>query len=113
MPRPSSPSLNTTDTFGDGCPAIDAEPSNPVSVRLDAAGNLYIVDQDDSLVRKVDTSGIITTVIGGGSATVATTPCPVGSGGTAIDTAGDGCAATSAVLGFLPGSPWIKPAIST
>jgi uncharacterized protein (TIGR03437 family) len=51
---------------GDGGPATLAALSDPSAVALDAAGNLYIADRNNNRVRKVDTSGIITTVAGGG-----------------------------------------------
>ena len=53
---------------GDGGPATSALFSNPLSVALDGAGNIYITDTGSSRIRKVDTSGIITTVAGDGTA---------------------------------------------
>src|SRR5437667_70982 len=52
---------------GDGGPATAAQFALPASVALDAAGNLYIAENFYSRVRKVDTSGIITTVAGNGN----------------------------------------------
>ncbi|GAB3940270.1 hypothetical protein GCM10028805_01770 [Spirosoma harenae] len=52
---------------GDGGPAINAKLNFPVSVALDEAENLYIVDQSNNRIRKVDAAGIITTVVGNGS----------------------------------------------
>jgi uncharacterized protein (TIGR03437 family) len=52
---------------GDGGPATSAFLNGPVDVVPDAAGNLFIVDQGNNVVRKVDTNGIITTVAGNGS----------------------------------------------
>ncbi len=54
-------------SFGDGGPAIFAQLYYPVGVTVDAAGNLYIADQDDYRIRKVNTLGIITTIAGNGS----------------------------------------------
>jgi sugar lactone lactonase YvrE len=51
---------------GDGGPATEAGIS-PCGLAFDRAGNLYIGDWANGEVRKVDTSGIITTVAGGGS----------------------------------------------
>lgn len=49
---------------GDGGPAIAARLQYPVGVALDGAGNLYIADNGNNLVRKINTSGIITSVAG-------------------------------------------------
>lgn len=54
---------------GDGGPAVNAECVNPFYVAADAAGNVYISDQNNNKVRKVNTSGIITTFAGTGNAT--------------------------------------------
>jgi uncharacterized protein (TIGR03437 family) len=76
----------STSLSGDGGPAASACLYDPRGVALDAAGNLYIADTGNARVRKVSTSGIITTVAGGGSAQP-----------------GDGGAATSAYLGNIEG----------
>ena len=52
---------------GDGGPATGAEVNNPEGVLLDPAGNLYISDSGNYVVRRVDPSGIITTVVGDGT----------------------------------------------
>jgi sugar lactone lactonase YvrE len=52
---------------GDGGPATAAELQAPAGATVDAAGNLFIADSNNEKVRKVDTSGIITTVAGTGS----------------------------------------------
>lgn len=49
---------------GDGGPATSAKFRGPEGLRLDQAGNLYIVDTGNFAVRKVDTNGIITTYAG-------------------------------------------------
>jgi len=49
---------------GDGGPADSAELSDPNHVAVDAVGNVYIVDQDNNRIRKVNTTGIITTICG-------------------------------------------------
>jgi hypothetical protein len=51
---------------GDGGAATNASLDLPFDVTLDAAGNLYISDQYNNRIRKVDTSDIITTVAGNG-----------------------------------------------
>ncbi len=51
---------------GDGGPATTAKISRSNAVELDGSGNLYIADLDNACVRKVDLSGVITTVVGSG-----------------------------------------------
>ena len=52
---------------GDGGPATSAELNFPAGVAVDSAGNLYIADYNNSVIRKVHTSGIMTTVAGNGT----------------------------------------------
>ncbi|MCA1683612.1 MAG: DUF11 domain-containing protein, partial [Actinobacteria bacterium] len=52
---------------GDGGPATDAQLIEPRGVDTDPAGNLYIADLGNHVIRVVDTSGIITTVAGNGT----------------------------------------------
>ena len=66
---------------GNNIPATDAVLNNPWGVAFDSAGNAYIADRYNCIVRKVDTSGVITLFAGtvgtcgfggdGGSATAA------------------------------------------
>jgi hypothetical protein len=51
---------------GDGGPANQAQCDFPSSTAYDAAGNLYISDQGNRRIRKVDSQGIITTFAGKG-----------------------------------------------
>ena len=52
---------------GDGGPAIRAELEQPYGTAVDNAGNIYIADRSDNVIRKVDVStGVITTVAGSG-----------------------------------------------
>lgn len=56
---------------GDGGPATSAQLNQPQGVAFDAAGDMYIADTDNSVVRKVSAStGIISTVAGNGTAGV-------------------------------------------
>jgi uncharacterized repeat protein (TIGR01451 family) len=60
---------------GDGGPASEAEVSKVTGLAFDSAGNLYIADTGNSRIRRVDAStGIITTVAGGGFLTADGTP---------------------------------------
>jgi Tol biopolymer transport system component len=70
---------------GDNGPATAATLNTPTGVAVDPAGNLYIADSDNNVIRKVSPSGIITTVAGSGR---------VGYGG-------DGGPATAAALDIL------------
>jgi sugar lactone lactonase YvrE len=72
---------------GDGGPAKKATFLQPYGLVFDAKGNLYITDIGNHVVRKIDTSGIITTYAGdgtygyggdGGPATQATLSYPRG-----------------------------------
>jgi sugar lactone lactonase YvrE len=71
---------------GDAGPATSAKLSQPFGVRADAAGNLFIADSNNNVIRKVDLTGKITTVAGNFA---------LGAGYT-----GDGGPATGAQLGF-------------
>ena len=51
---------------GDGGPAIQAQLDYPTGVAVDGAGNLYIADQYNHRIRRVDSTGTITTIAGTG-----------------------------------------------
>lgn len=72
---------------GDGDLALKAALLAPLSVAVDATGNLYIVENGDSRIRKVDTKLNINTIAGNGHDAFA----------------GDGSAATSAELNYPTG----------
>jgi sugar lactone lactonase YvrE len=67
---------------GDGGAATLAELNNPFGVQLDGAGNLYVADFVNNRIRRINTSGTITTITGNGTSGFS----------------GDGGAATSAEL---------------
>ncbi len=80
---------NTVGTYsGDGGPATNAELYNPCGIAFDLSGNVYIADNGNHCIRKVDTRGIITTIAGkggssgfsgdGGPATAAQLNSPIG-----------------------------------
>jgi sugar lactone lactonase YvrE len=51
---------------GDGGPALDAEFRCPQGLAFDAAGNLYVADHLNDVIRRIDAAGIVTTVAGTG-----------------------------------------------
>jgi len=67
---------------GDGVAATAAMLNNPAGVALDGAGNIYIGDVNNFRIRKVNTSGVISTIAGNGT----------------LGFSGDGGAATTAEL---------------
>jgi hypothetical protein len=78
---------------GDGGPATSAQ-IIPDALSVDSQGNLYIID-NNTKIRRV-THGVITTVVGNGTAGSCTTPVPAtgpsvdaGSGRLAIDSSGN------------------------
>jgi serine/threonine-protein kinase len=52
---------------GDGGPATAAELDAPAGLAVSADGRLYIADQGNDRVRRIDRDGVITTVAGGGT----------------------------------------------
>jgi len=52
---------------GDGAPARDARLSGPKGVAVAPDGSLYIADTENHAIRRVDSSGVITTVAGDGT----------------------------------------------
>lgn len=71
---------NGTAAFtGDGGQASSASINTPVGVTIDAQGILYIADWGNNRIRKIDKTGVITTVAGNGTAGSA------GDGGLAIN----------------------------
>src|ERR1700744_2066758 len=53
---------------GDGGPALAASLRNPNRVYVDGAGNIYIADAGNNVIRMVNTTGIISTIAGTGAA---------------------------------------------
>jgi len=59
---------------GDGGPGIAASLTNPAGVTTDSAGNVVIADTSNRRIRRVNSAGIISTIAGGSSTPVTTTP---------------------------------------
>ncbi len=78
---------------GDGGPATDAMFAAPYSVAADGSGNIYIADYGNIRVRKVDSSGIVTTIAGGPHPSLGdggpSTDALVQPAGVAVDSAGN------------------------
>jgi sugar lactone lactonase YvrE len=53
---------------GDGGPALSASMNSPYGVVTDSSGNLYIADHENRRVRVVNSSGVIDTLVGNGTA---------------------------------------------
>lgn len=85
----------TPGNAGNGGPAASAQLRNPLGVALDAAGNVYIADSDNNRICRIDTSGVIRTVAGngtagnGGDGGPATSAQLRGPAGVAVDLAGN------------------------
>ena len=81
---------------GDGYAATAAQLNNPTGVAVDSAGDLFIADSGNNVIRQVDRStGVISTVAGTGTAgycadgVTATSAQFNGPGGIAVDAAGN------------------------
>ncbi|MBS1602736.1 MAG: DUF839 domain-containing protein, partial [Bacteroidetes bacterium] len=74
---------------GDGGGASLAQFGAPNSICSDASGNIYVADNHPNSVRRIDPSGVITTVAGGNNFTTGNS--------------GDGGPATSALFGDIQG----------
>jgi sugar lactone lactonase YvrE len=74
---------------GDNGKALAAKLNAPKGVAVDAAGNVYIADTGNNVVRRVDRVSQIITTLAGGAASV----CPLAS-----DAYGDSCPAAQTIL---------------
>jgi hypothetical protein len=80
---------------GDNGPASSATLSGPGDVAFDGAGNLYIADSGNNVIRMITAAtGVITTIAGNLGGTVC---------GSSSDAVGDGCVATQATLNLPEG----------
>ena len=79
---------------GDGGPAVEAQLRRPKGIAVDTAGNVYVGDHTDHRVRRIDTTGMISTIAGTGERGYAGDGGPAvkaqldGPSGIAVDSAG-------------------------
>lgn len=64
---------------GDGGPAVNASLNSPQQLAFDPSGNLYIADNANNCIRKIDTQGVITTFASGLSSPEGVAVAPDGS----------------------------------
>jgi sugar lactone lactonase YvrE len=74
---------------GDNGPAVSAKLSAPKGVAVDAAGNVYIADTGNNVVRRVDRATQAISTLAGGASSV----CPLAS-----DSQGDRCPSAQTIL---------------
>ena len=80
---------------GDGGPATEAQLYFPIALAVAPSGDLYLADRSNQRVRRIDTSGVISTIAGtgergfGGDGGVATEAQLSNPTGIAIDTSGN------------------------
>jgi sugar lactone lactonase YvrE len=86
---------NGTNAYnGDGEPATNADISSPTGLIVDSYGNILFSDSGNCRIRRIDTNGIITTLVGNGSNSysgdggLATAACIASPGGLTIQSNG-------------------------
>ena len=80
----------STDAFGDGCLATEVKLNAPRFVTTDKNGVVFFSDTGNALVRRIDPSTGIITVVAGGAAASPASGATCGAG-TSTDSDGDGC----------------------
>jgi uncharacterized protein (TIGR03437 family) len=88
----------TLGSGGDGSAATSAQLNAPQGVAVDASGSVYIADTGNARIRKVSTTGAISTYAGSGTAGFAGGVITTVAGNTVQSYGGDGQAATKASL---------------
>ncbi len=82
---------------GDGGPAAAATFASPNAIAFDKQGNLYVADTNNNRIRRIDASGMVSTVVGSGGPTYNQDPACIpdqssflrNPQGVALDAAGD------------------------
>jgi Bacterial Ig-like domain (group 3)/NHL repeat len=92
--------FTSADKFGDGCLATEVVLNAPRFATEDKLGNIFFSDSANAIVRRIDaTTGVISLVAGGAATSpAAEAACPSGSG-SSTDGDGDGCLGTDVKLG--------------
>jgi len=57
----------TSGYSGDGSAATNAEFSLPIGMSIDCSGNFFIADANNNVIRKINTSNIVSTIVGNGT----------------------------------------------
>lgn len=93
--------FTSIDQYGDGCLATEVLLSAPRFVVQDSQGNYFFSDTGNGLVRRIDaTTGVISLIAGGAASNpAANAPCVSGSTMISIDIDGDGCLSSQVKLG--------------
>lgn len=82
-----------------GTTALNLSLGSPTGVSFDSAGNLYVTDQGNKVIWRVDgQTYVATSFAGGGAATTTGGSCSGSAGPKAVDNLGDGCPATQATM---------------
>jgi hypothetical protein len=80
---PGTSCNDPTGGCGNGGPATSAQLNDPIGLAVDDDGNVYIADSLDQAIRRVDTGGEITRIVGTGEPCAnSTDPCGDGGSGT-------------------------------
>ncbi len=59
--------IGTSGYSGDNGPAVAAQLNYPDGIAIDVAGNIYVADESNNLIRKINSAGIISRVSGTGT----------------------------------------------
>ena len=98
LPKPIAKTTTIPPSKGkiDSLAALDSLPSfrNPVGLAVDASGNIYVADYGNNLIRKISTTGVVSTIAGdstrsGSSDGTGTNASFNGPAGIAVDASGN------------------------
>lgn len=92
----------STDAYGDGCLATEIELTAPRYAISDTKGNIFFSDYVNGLVRRIDASSGIVTVVAGGATSSPASGVACGTN-VSTDAKGDGCLGTAVKLSHPTG----------